>query len=152
MTTRRFDAVLHRALLRRGMGTRALAAAIGVSAPAVRYWRRGEYLPSMEMAERLADVLGEPAILDAVRAARTGTCRLCGRGRLIRISSRRYYCSDRCRRLAEKGVTPKVPDERDVAIAHFCAQCEPEGLCRDIDCPLRPVSPLPFARMSGVVA
>jgi len=30
------------------------------------------------------------------------------------------------------------------AVAAMCAACEPEGLCRDAVCPLRPVSPLPL--------
>ena len=31
------------------------------------------------------------------------------------------------------------------AVAAMCAGCEPEGLCRDADCPLRAFSPLPMA-------
>lgn len=33
---------------------------------------------------------------------------------------------------------------RDAAIADMCAGCEPGGLCRMADCPLRPFSPLPL--------
>ncbi len=32
----------------------------------------------------------------------------------------------------------------DDAIAAMCAGCEPEGVCRTADCPLRPYSPLPL--------
>lgn len=42
----------------------------------------------------------------------------------------------------------RIADERaeaaQAAIAAMCAGCEPEGLCRDAVCPLRPFSPLPL--------
>jgi len=34
-------------------------------------------------------------------------------------------------------------------VAGMCRSCEPEGLCRTLECPLRPVSPLPFHRAVG---
>jgi hypothetical protein len=34
---------------------------------------------------------------------------------------------------------------RQDAIAAMCQECEPEGLCRTADCPLRQFSPLPMA-------
>lgn len=41
-----------------------------------------------------------------------------------------------------------IADERgrllEDAIAAMCAGCEPEGVCRDTACPLRPFSPLPI--------
>jgi hypothetical protein len=41
-----------------------------------------------------------------------------------------------------------IADERgrllESAIAAMCAACEPEGVCRIEDCPLRPFSPLPL--------
>lgn len=36
------------------------------------------------------------------------------------------------------------------AVEAFCHGCEPEGLCRDNECPLRAVSPLPFVPMADV--
>lgn len=36
-------------------------------------------------------------------------------------------------------------DRHMAAVEAFCNACEPEGVCRDADCPLRPVSPLPYA-------
>lgn len=43
-------------------------------------------------------------------------------------------------------------DLHTVAVEAFCNDCEPEGVCRDSDCPLRPVSPLPMspAREVGI--
>lgn len=44
----------------------------------------------------------------------------------------------------------KIADERQAllmdSIAAMCAGCEPEGVCRTAECPLRPHSPLPLAR------
>lgn len=36
--------------------------------------------------------------------------------------------------------------DRQAAIDAMCADCEPEGLCRTPDCPLRPYSPLPLSK------
>ena len=47
----------------------------------------------------------------------------------------------------------RIADERravvEAAVAAFCAGCEPEGLCRDADCALRGVSPLPLLTLDG---
>lgn len=43
--------------------------------------------------------------------------------------------------------TRRAVAERDrhmLAVEAFCNGCEPEGVCRDAGCPLRPVSPLPL--------
>lgn len=43
----------------------------------------------------------------------------------------------------------RIADERAnlqvLAIGAMCRDCEPEGLCRTADCPLRPFSPLPLS-------
>lgn len=47
----------------------------------------------------------------------------------------------------------RIADERAVvaesAIGAYCRECEPEGLCRQADCPLRSFSPLPLATRKG---
>lgn len=57
---------------------------------------------------------------------------------------RRYQAMARLRsgiRIAES----RTAELRD-AIAAMCATCEPEGICRTGDCPLRGFSPLPYSR------
>jgi len=57
-------------------------------------------------------------------------------------SRRRYQALAQLRsgiRIAEE----RTAELRD-AIAAMCASCEPEGVCRTADCPLRGFSPLPF--------
>lgn len=50
--------------------------------------------------------------------------------------------------IAQLRSAARIADERAVAaeisIAAYCRGCEPEGLCRMADCPLRPFSPLPL--------
>jgi transcriptional regulator with XRE-family HTH domain len=36
-------------------------------------------------------------------------------------------------------------DRHTSAVEAFCNGCEPDGICRDAECPLRPVSPLPVS-------
>lgn len=47
----------------------------------------------------------------------------------------------------------RIADERalvaETAIGAYCRECEPEGLCRVVDCPLRALSPLPLATREG---
>lgn len=55
--------------------------------------------------------------------------------------------------IAQLRSAARIADERAVAaeisIAAYCRGCEPEGLCRTADCPLRPFSPLPLATRDG---
>jgi hypothetical protein len=51
-----------------------------------------------------------------------------------------------------KGVISTLQGELAVMheyVAKMCRACEPDGLCRALDCPLRPISPLPFHEQIG---
>lgn len=55
--------------------------------------------------------------------------------------------------IAQLRSAARIADERAVmaetAIAAYCRECEPEGLCRQEECPLRAFSPLPLATRAG---
>lgn len=55
--------------------------------------------------------------------------------------------------IAQLRSAARIADERaqmaEGAIAAYCRECEPEGLCRLADCPLRAFSPLPLATREG---
>lgn len=136
-------------MARRGMTRAALAALLGVSPTMVGYWRLGRYLPTPEWATVLADELDDKTIATMVQTARTGRCP-CG-ATFDREQTRRTYCSAACQRAAHGPGGVKPTDLRQVAIDAMCAGCEPEGLCRDDACALRPFSPYLFVSDRRVV-
>lgn len=146
--TMRVAGAIHRRMRERGLTRRyQVAEAIGVTPTMVGYWLSGRYLPSLEKAAELADHLDGPEILFLVRQASVGTCRVC-LAPFTRITgntrTRREYCNIECQRAYHKGVSAKSKHPAELAIADYCAGCEPEGLCRTPDCPLRAYSPFVY--------
>jgi hypothetical protein len=131
--------------------TRAsLAAVLGVTPTMVGYWRAGRYLPLPDMAEQMTETLDDSMLRAMVVQARTYRCGNCGKT-FDRQQTRATYCSAICQRLAHtKG--GKRFDERQDAIDDMCRGCEPEGMCRDDGCALRPFSPFLFVPLRRSVA
>lgn len=135
----RFASYLRHRMESRGATRNSLAAALGVTATMVGYWRLGRYLPAPDKAERLAEELDDARILTYVMQARTRRCGNCGRT-FDTMQTRAMYCTLDCQRRAHmKG--GRRYDARQEAIDAMCRGCEPEGLCRDDGCALRPFSP-----------
>lgn len=132
----------------RGWTRARLAEQLGVTATMVGYWRAGRYLPQVGMAQLLSEVMGDPRLLTLVQAARTGRCP-CG-STFDREQSRRQYCPIGCQRRAHLKGGAKALDPRQEAIDAMCRGCEPEGICRDDSCALRPYSPLLFSAFRRV--
>lgn len=148
-----FAVELVRALTKRNVTQRSLAAALGVSQRQVWYWASGRTLPYIANAARITDALDWPSIVEIVRLGRTVPCRTCGRRVVSEVSNAsRRYCDETCRRVGVKaGRQGQVPDSRDGKIARLtaavdamCRACEPAGVCSDGSCALRLVSPLPL--------
>lgn len=155
---RRFGIELHKALAAQCVSTRGLAADMGISRSRIGNWSAGTSLPSVELAERLADRLMWPALADIARRGRERVCDACSRTFVVETASPQRYCSVDCRRFQN---AKRVPGRRDLtravlerrtvryqtAIAAMCAACEPSGVCRTCDCPLQlaGVSPLSIA-------
>lgn len=149
-----FGAEMTRAMKARKAGTRTVAALTGSGRTAVMYWRTGRMLPRHETAVRLADALQWPRLREMAEAARRKTCVVDGVAFIDDSGSdNRRYCSEACHEVADKA--RKGRDTRTVAagaerraerlaaaVAAMCRSCEPEGVCRTADCPLRDVSPL----------
>lgn len=145
--------------LRHGMGTRTLGEAAGVSRAQICEYERGNNVPSLPVALKLADALGSNAIVDISREANTRPCKRCGEP-ITRIAGRPgMYCSSGCERLYRlahpRERVYRVAEQlaEDVrayraAINAMCAACPDgaNGACRVADCPLRPVSPIPLVR------
>jgi transcriptional regulator with XRE-family HTH domain len=139
-----FAARLRRLMERDGMTRIELAKRLDVTATMIGYWRVGRYLPSMPLLDVLVDLFDDPVIRQVVTAARTGRCP-CGMT-FDREQSRREYCSLACQRKAHlKG--GRKADPKQEAIDAMCRGCEPERICRDDGCALRPFSPFLFVAL-----
>jgi transcriptional regulator with XRE-family HTH domain len=148
-----FARLFREAVEANGSSYGGVARALGVSKQNAREWATGTRLPRLETAAKLADALNEPALLAAVQVARTRVCRNC-KARMVVNTSRRLFCSEECNLLyrAKTGkAVPRKPltviedrlDTYKAAVEAFCQSCEPGGVCRTVECELRPVSPLP---------
>ena len=154
---RRFGAELRRAMLARSASLRGLAIASGVSRSALGFYRAGVNLPSLQTADRIAEALDSPRLRTIMLEARGGSCELCGRQFVATGNGNQRYCSEDCRRLAaihrsgrpvrERAIRAERRTARlEIAVAAYCRECEPEGMCRDSACGLRSVSPLGLIR------
>jgi predicted nucleic acid-binding Zn ribbon protein len=149
-----FGRELTKAMHARKAGTRTVAALSGSGRTAVMYWRTGRMLPRYETAVRLADALSWPALRTVAESARSKACVVCSAVFIDDSGSdNRRYCSEDCHVVAEKARagrptrTVAVRSERRAAllaaaVEAMCRSCEPEGVCRTVECPLRSVSPL----------
>lgn len=152
---RRFPGDLRRALVAYGVKQVELAASLGVRPTTVSEWCRGVRFPSMAQADGIAESL--PGLAHIVIAAHTVECIVCGRTTVHgKGNSRARYCGSDCK--ATDHSRRRREGSRDVgivarhrlaqhqaAVLAMCRACEPEGMCRDAGCALRPVSPLPLA-------
>lgn len=151
-----FSALLRRSMAERGVTVRQLADVCGVSQTSVTQWRRDAALPTLANAAVIADELHAPALARQIIAARTRTCKACG-AEFVTSSqylTRARYCGRACQERAWRRRQRSSQRMRDTlvlrrqlavlqqSVAEMCRSCEPEGLCRDAACALRPVSPL----------
>lgn len=141
------SSAIQKRLEQRGLRRRHLADAVGVTPTMAGFWLQGRYLPALDKASAIADFLVAPEILFLTRQATIGTCRVC-LAPFQRVTgerrTRRVYCSLACQRDYHKGVRAKSKHPAELAIADYCGGCEPEGICRTADCPLRAFSPLVY--------
>lgn len=158
-----FAIELRRAMRVRGLRITDVMARTGLSEATIVRHRRGIDIPRLATAATYAEALDWPSLLAIVSEARQGACELCGAPFVdAGKARRRRFCGMRCQRTvsnrqwrrSEREVPSRIMRTRlDVfhaAVAAHCRGCEPEGLCRDAECALRPVSPLAYVAMRRV--
>ena len=158
-----YAAALQKARKTRGTSSRAISQAAGVSRTLVLAYLRGDNIPSVPVAERIAEALKTPELLRLAQEARIRSCKRCRREIAVLTGRPPDYCSTACRQLGVK--TTRAPESRKLRIltdelrsyrnriAEMCAAC-PDGslgYCAGVDCPLRPVSPLPLGKPAQIV-
>lgn len=149
----RFTIEMEASIKSSGIGINQLAAALGCSRTNVWELRRGR-IPRANLAARLASILDNDTLTTLARQARSVTCPTC-RSTVQSVTNRKRYCSEACGKIGRLlGRRAPGPVEHVAlvhlartreAVAAFCRSCEPEGVCRQPACQLRPVSPLPCA-------
>jgi transcriptional regulator with XRE-family HTH domain len=154
MTT--FASVLRDTIDARGMTPAAVHRATGVDQSTLSCWLAGTRLPTLQRADRLADVLEAPALSTAVASALRRRCVRCRRKFYAEARNRNHtrYCGKACRMAVHRARVNRTDvaasrlrtAKLERAIAAFCRGCEPDGICRTAACPLRDVSPFPLGR------
>jgi len=158
----RFGAEFRRAKKASGLTNQQISDVIGGNPNFITSYSRGYALPRLERAAQLAELLMAPAILERAKDYARRECAFCGaefydNGQQLKAQ----YCSNACRatlgsrrsreadevkeRFARSRL--KVFQERVAAYCHECTAAE--AICRDDECQLREVSPLPYIPMSS---
>lgn len=146
-SARRFSLALRAAVKSSGLRQRDIADALGIGRSRVANWVAGTSLPSVELAERLADVLTWPSLVEIAAEARRRPCDNCGKSFVAAEHSPARYCSVACRRNMVKQAEGRRDLSRavlarrvailDRAVGTMCSECEPTGVCRTPECPLQ---------------
>jgi transcriptional regulator with XRE-family HTH domain len=151
---RRFGRRLRRAIEEAGVSVRGTALQTGLGRTQLHNYLSGESTPRLETAVLLARALNCQDLHDIIKRERVQNCaRPTCTNIFVNEGTRKYYCSTRCRTLAEKSrdrsrynvANVATEFERYRSAVHgMCFNCEPEGVCFTANCPLRDVSPLPL--------
>lgn len=159
-----FSTQLRHAMTRRGASRADIYRPLGACSTSVKQWLEGTVYPDHGTVVAIAEILSWPSLVEQSIRDRSGVCEGCGKPTLAtRGSKPPRYCGDRCiRRLTDRqrrdakrlqvvGVVARERDRLREAVAAFCSNCTlGDGICREEDCELRPVSPLPFVPLSAI--
>lgn len=159
-----FASAMQAARRRNRVGTRVISESAGVSRTLVLAYLRGDNIPSIAVAERLADALAAPELLQLARQSRIRACKRCRKEIAVSVGRPPVFCSNACRSLSAPAkreadprkiriLTDEVRSYRN-RIADMCAAC-PDGeggVCKGYECPLRPVSPLRLEAIDSTAA
>ena len=164
MTPKQWGWMLRRQVESKGMTWEGLAEASGVSVSALYAMKHGKRTPTIESASLLASALEHDELVAAAILMRTKTCEVCAASYVDnakthnsavcgrQCSSVKRSRQQRVQYVAERNRTATVQARRirlySQAVLAFCRACEPEGICRDQMCGLRPVSPLRLTKQT----
>ena len=95
-----FGAALSRAMAERQVGQGVVSTAAGVSRASIVEFRHGRNLPTLPVAQRLAESLRWPDLERIVREGRTRHCRVCGVAFIQDTGRTRRICTVSCRVIA----------------------------------------------------
>lgn len=151
---------LLRRIRARGLLLSDVALAVGTQPSAMSEWCRGRKMPQAYYAEAIADAVGDERLWSYWKMLRTKQCGLCGVDFLdLGRNGKARYCSEAHAKLGVKRAARQARGNaykldraalsvHREAVAAYCGDCEPAGICRTPECPLRRVSPLPLSTRS----
>lgn len=155
---RAFAVEFRKAIKARGLTHKEFAAQLGCAPNWLSRYSNAHSVPTMDRAIEIADLLMWPAIIDRVKDYASRNCELCGTP-FLQVSQqlKKRFCTNACRATYHSRkmrgndevkerfgrMRLRVYAER---IAAYCKECTgSEGVCREPECELREVSPLPLA-------
>lgn len=151
-----YGRLLAQAMRRRRLLAADVAQAVGAATQSVSAWLRGTKLPQMDYSVALAEVLADERLVTHALRMRTRSCGVCG-AEFVDLGKqpKKKYCKPGCAKTAHARKVHGRTENRykldrsaltlhRESVARYCADCEPQGICRTAECPLRAVSPLPL--------
>jgi transcriptional regulator with XRE-family HTH domain len=149
---------MYRAEIRRTqLTTKQITNATGLGRSTIKRYNTGQSVPTPENAARLAEAFNSDNIVIASHMERE--CISCHKRFTYSHRGSGKYCSPRCRNYFNKDAQKKnefIRRGNELEIYHaavdaFCRECVlAEMVCRDAECPLRPVSPIPLQEKKHV--
>lgn len=166
MTPKKWGRMLRWMTAAKGMTWQALADESGISVSALYQMKNGRRTVTVASAHLLATILEDDRLVAAAIEMRTKACEVCGAAYVDNARTHNsHVCGKQCASVkrsrqqrvayvAERNRTATVQERRmkiySEAVLAFCRACEPEGVCRDQTCGLRPVSPLRLRKPTTV--
>lgn len=141
-----FLELLTRHMTESGVTKKQLSKLLGISEAHVYSWFKEKLRswPNLDDVEALADHFEDETLLSRAIADRTRNCRLC-KAQFVAKRQHQVYCTlecgERARHIAEgrskhQRLTYRVKDLEET-IAAMCRACEPNGVCRQPECPIQ---------------
>ena len=159
---KRFSREMKRSMKESGIGSTELARQVRCGQPMMHRYVTGKTIPMLDRAKILSELLANEKLLTIAKEWAKRTCAMCG---IVfytaNLQMKAKYCSPNCKgiayrkqRSARSALTAKFALERvktyQRLVDEFCGDCTAgDGICRDDECILRPVSPLPFIPITG---
>lgn len=158
----RFSKELKKSLAAREMSQRDLADELGCGQPMIVRYVSGRTIPMLDRAKEMSEILANETLLLIAKEWAKRECVVCKTPfYTASLQMKAIYCSGNCKgiafRQARKGqrdLSRKFAHDRlklhIKAVRDFCTDCTAgDGICRDDECHLRGVSPMPFIPITG---
>lgn len=159
---KRFSREMKRSMKETGIGNTELARQVGCGQPMMHRYVTGKTIPMLDRAKTLSELLANEKLLTIAQEWAQRTCATCGiKFYTANLQMKAKYCSVNCKSIAfrqqrrdRSAMSAKFALERvktyQRLVGDFCGDCTAgDGICRDEECILRPVSPLPFIPITG---
>ena len=159
---KRWAAEMKRAMAAKKMSQQDVANEMNCQQSWINRYAKGHTIPMLDRAKRLSEILDSERLLALAKEWARRDCIVCGKTFYTsNLQMKQVYCNTNCKNIAARDAKrekarsyAKLNAERlkmyRECVGQFCDDCTAgDGACHDQDCPLRPISPLPYIPAEG---